>query len=639
MNNFLAACRRQPHDHVPVWFMRQAGRALPEYRALRGEGSILDAIRRPDLAAELTLQPVHRYGVDAAVLYSDIVVPVAAIGFGVDIAPGTGPVVAEPFRSTRRSRRACGRSTPSATRRTCSRRSQKVSAELPDDVPLIGFAGAPFTVASYLVEGQPVAHLREDQGAHARRPERCGTTCSTGWPTSPSRRCDRRSSTARAPSSSSTAGPAHSSPAHYERFVLPASTKVFAAIADLDVPRIHFGVDTGELLELFAAAGADVVGVDWRTSIAAARARTGWHHGVAGQPRPGCMLRAVAGGRGGGPHCAGRQRRPPRSRLQSRPRRAARHRPGGARARRRARPPRRESYDRREHGRGGDGVRHARVDSTTSPPTTRTSGAAGRRPTSSWPTSAAATTRSAACRRCARSPKRSALASVPRSARASTSTLGYKHAAPFIEDAVAELRDDPDVTDVVGVVLAPHDSRGSVGEYVDRLGPGAKAVRSVAHVPAWRTFQAEAIRDGAAFACRRGTRVVFTAHSLPERVLEGDVYEDELEASAAASRSSAHSATRTGRSPGSRPGGRRSRGGVRTSATCSTPLPPIPRCDGVVVCPQGFTADHLEVLYDLDIAAKEHADELGLAFARTRMVNDDAEVLAALAAEVRALSS
>src|SRR6476659_2798185 len=96
---FLLAANGENAAHTPVWFMRQAGRSLPEYRAKRGEGSILDAIKQPELAAELTLQPVRRYGVDAAILYSDIVVPVAAIGFGVDIAPGTGPVVAEPFGS------------------------------------------------------------------------------------------------------------------------------------------------------------------------------------------------------------------------------------------------------------------------------------------------------------------------------------------------------------------------------------------------------------------------------------------------------------------------------------------------------------------------------------------------------------
>src|SRR2546430_3503464 len=96
---FLAACGGEPTPHPPVWFMRQAGRSLPEYRAIRGEGTILDAIAKPELAAEITLQPVRRHGVDAAILYSDIVVPVAAIGFGVDVAPGTGPVVASPFRS------------------------------------------------------------------------------------------------------------------------------------------------------------------------------------------------------------------------------------------------------------------------------------------------------------------------------------------------------------------------------------------------------------------------------------------------------------------------------------------------------------------------------------------------------------
>ena len=133
--------------------MRQAGRSLPEYRALRGEGSILDAIRDPDLAAEITLQPVRRYGVDAAILYSDIVVPAAAIGFGVDVTPGIGPVVTEPFR-------VAGRPRPPAPLRARGRRALRrrdrapLVAEL-GDTPLIGFAGAPFTVASYLIEGRP----------------------------------------------------------------------------------------------------------------------------------------------------------------------------------------------------------------------------------------------------------------------------------------------------------------------------------------------------------------------------------------------------------------------------------------------------------------------------------------------------
>src|SRR4249919_4038134 len=141
---FLLAAQGQRGSHTPVWFMRQAGRSLPEYRARRGEGSILDAIEQPDLAAELTLQPVRRYGVDAAVLYSDIVVPVAAIGFGVDVAPGTGPVVSRPFRTVAdldRLRPLDAEADTPYVLETVSRLVKEL------DVSLIGFAGAPFTVA------------------------------------------------------------------------------------------------------------------------------------------------------------------------------------------------------------------------------------------------------------------------------------------------------------------------------------------------------------------------------------------------------------------------------------------------------------------------------------------------------------
>jgi uroporphyrinogen decarboxylase len=272
LNNFLAACRAQPHDRVPVWFMRQAGRSLPEYRALRGEGSILDAIRQPALATQLTLQPVHRYGVDAAVLYSDIVVPVAAIGFGVDIAPGTGPVVGEPFRSKADLARLRPlepeRDTPYVLEAVA-----KVCAELPDDVPLIGFAGAPFTVASYLVEGQPSRTYTKTKALMHGDPDL--------WRALLDRLADLAIASLRSQIEhgaraiqlfDSWAGAL--SRADYEHFVLPASSKVFAAVADLDVPRIHFGVDTAALLGSFAAAGADVVGVDWRTTLSAARELT-----------------------------------------------------------------------------------------------------------------------------------------------------------------------------------------------------------------------------------------------------------------------------------------------------------------------------------------------------------------------------
>ena len=142
--NFIRACRGEAVDHVPVWFMRQAGRSLPEYRALRGSGSILDAIADPDLACEITLQPVRRYGVDAAILFSDIVVPLEAIGFGVDVVPGRGPVVERPFRTVSDLDRLRPLTEDDIAHVTGTV-DRVVAALAPTDTPLIGFAGAPFT--------------------------------------------------------------------------------------------------------------------------------------------------------------------------------------------------------------------------------------------------------------------------------------------------------------------------------------------------------------------------------------------------------------------------------------------------------------------------------------------------------------
>jgi uroporphyrinogen decarboxylase len=269
---FLRACRGVaggPDSRVPVWFMRQAGRSLPEYRALRGQGSILDAIRVPDLSAEITLQPVRRYGVDAAILYSDIVVPVAAIGFGVDVAPGVGPVVAEPFASAADLERLRPldpeRDTPYVLETV-----KIVARESP--VPLIGFAGAPFTVASYLIEGQPSrtcvrtkALMHADPALWHALMERLADLAIV------SLRSQIEAGARALQLFDSWAGTL--SPPIYERFVLPHSRRVFESVADLAVPRIHFGVGTGELLALFAAAGADVVGVDWRVPLDVARRR------------------------------------------------------------------------------------------------------------------------------------------------------------------------------------------------------------------------------------------------------------------------------------------------------------------------------------------------------------------------------
>jgi uroporphyrinogen decarboxylase len=281
---FLAACRSEPHDRTPVWFMRQAGRSLPEYRAIRGDGSILDAIRQPELAAEITLQPVRRYGVDAAILYSDIVVPIAAIGFGVDVAPGTGPVVAQPF-SSKDDLSRLRTLDPEADTPYVLETVARVVEALPADVPLIGFAGAPFTVASYLIEGRP-----------SRTYERTKAMM-LGEPALFAALLDRLADLAIASLRSQVAAGASAvqlfdswagalSPSDYARHVLPASAKVFAGIADLGVPSIHFGVNTGELLALMADAGPSVVGVDWRTPLSVARERTGGRVALQGNLDP-----------------------------------------------------------------------------------------------------------------------------------------------------------------------------------------------------------------------------------------------------------------------------------------------------------------------------------------------------------------
>jgi uroporphyrinogen decarboxylase len=265
--------------------MRQAGRALPEYRAARGQGSILSAIGDATLAAEVTLQPVHRYGVDAAVLFSDIVVPIHAIGFGVDIEPGRGPVVSEPFRSAADLDRLRPLE-PDVDVPYVTEAVRLVSAELDGSgVALIGFAGAPFTVASYLIEGGPSRTFTKVKSLMHGNPDL--------WHQLMTRLADMSITFLRAQIEAgaqtvqlfdSWAGSL--SPAEYERFVLPTTQAVFAGIADLGVPSILFGVGTGELLGLMSTAGSDVIGVDWRVSLDEARHRSGGRLAVQGNLDP-----------------------------------------------------------------------------------------------------------------------------------------------------------------------------------------------------------------------------------------------------------------------------------------------------------------------------------------------------------------
>lgn len=284
---FLRACRREPTSRVPVWFMRQAGRSLPEYRAIRGEGSILDAIATPDLATEITLQPVRRYGVDAAILYSDIVTPVAAIGFGVDVEPGVGPVVERPFRSAADLRRLRPLDPVADTPFVTETVANVVRAL--GDVPLIGFAGAPFTVASYLVEGRPSRTYQNTKALMHGDPELwAGLVDRLADLAIASLRSQVEAGASAVQLFDSWAGAL--SPDDYRRFVLPASSKVLAGVADLGVPRIHFGVGTGELLTLMREAGADVMGIDWRVRLDEARRRLGPDVAVQGNLDPALLF-------------------------------------------------------------------------------------------------------------------------------------------------------------------------------------------------------------------------------------------------------------------------------------------------------------------------------------------------------------
>ncbi|MDQ6911092.1 MAG: uroporphyrinogen decarboxylase [Actinomycetota bacterium] len=283
---FLDACNRKPVDHPPVWFMRQAGRSLPEYRAIRARAGMLDIIRDPELAAEVTAQPVRRLGVDAAILFSDIVVPVAAIGIGLELKAGVGPVIDEPFRTAADLRRLRSLE-PEVDIPYVLDTVRLVVKEL--DVPLIGFAGAPFTVASYLVEGGPSKSYARTKALMYNDPETwLGLLEALADIALASLRAQVEAGCAAVQLFDSWAGAL--TPDDYSRFVLPASRRIFTGLEDLGVPRIHFGVGTGELLELLAAAGADVVGVDWRVPLDRARDRLGPDVAVQGNLDPAACL-------------------------------------------------------------------------------------------------------------------------------------------------------------------------------------------------------------------------------------------------------------------------------------------------------------------------------------------------------------
>jgi uroporphyrinogen decarboxylase len=283
---FIRACRGLPVTRTPVWYMRQAGRSLPEYRALRADVPMLTACATPDLIVEITMQPVRRYGVDAAIFFSDIVVPLKAIGVDLDIKPGVGPVVAEPIRD------AAGlgvlRPLEPGDVPYVTEAVQSLVKEL-GPTPLIGFAGAPFTLASYLIEGGPSKNHDHTKAMMYGEPalwhalmERL-TVITLAY-----LRLQAEAGASALQLFDSWVGAV--APADYREFVLPYTSRVLSGLTDLGVPRIHFGVGTGELLGLLGEAGADVVGVDWRVPLDEAARRVGPGKALQGNLDPAILL-------------------------------------------------------------------------------------------------------------------------------------------------------------------------------------------------------------------------------------------------------------------------------------------------------------------------------------------------------------
>jgi uroporphyrinogen decarboxylase len=274
MNTTLvSAASSETVSRTPVWFMRQAGRSLPEYRELREGTTMLGACRTPDLVSEITLQPVRRHGVDAAIFFSDIVVPLEAAGVSVEIVPGTGPVIEHPVR-TRADLDRLEDLTPDAIT-DIAESIRRVRAELDakhPDTALIGFAGAPFTVASYLIEGGPSRNHEKTKAMMLGDPQLFSDLLAKLGRMSATFIDVQVSAGAQAfQLFDSWAG--YLSAADYRRFVLPHSAAVFSSLSHHAVPAFHFGVQTGELLTDMASAGCDVVGVDFRVDLADASRR------------------------------------------------------------------------------------------------------------------------------------------------------------------------------------------------------------------------------------------------------------------------------------------------------------------------------------------------------------------------------
>ena len=263
-DRFLRACRREPVDATPVWFMRQAGRYMAEYRLIREKHSLLEICYQPELAAEVTLQPVRALGVDAAILFADILLPVIPLGLGLEFARGEGPVIGKPVRTLEDV--AAMRPVHAAADLGYVMEAIRILRGELTGTPLIGFCGAPFTVASYIVEGGSSREFLKTKTMMYSAPELWHALM------------DRLSNVLAEYLVAQIHAGAQAvqvfdswvgalSPQDYESFVLPYSQRVLAAAQAENVPVIHFGTNTTTLLPLMKRAGGDVIGLDWRIPL------------------------------------------------------------------------------------------------------------------------------------------------------------------------------------------------------------------------------------------------------------------------------------------------------------------------------------------------------------------------------------
>jgi uroporphyrinogen decarboxylase len=282
-DRFLRACRKQPVDRVPVWYMRQAGRYDPDYRKIKQKYSLLEICRRPELAAEVTMMPVRKLGVDAAILYSDIMNPVASIGIDFDIVKDIGPVIHNPVRTAADVERL----KPIDVEGDLSHVLETINIldrEL--EVPLITFAGAPFTIASYLVEGRPTKSYLNTKALMYGEP--------AIWHRLMGKLADMAAAYLRAHVKSGAKAVqlfdswvGALAPHDFGEYVLPHVDNIFKQLADLDIPKIYFpGVSSGELLPSLRGIQADVIGLDWRVGLTDGRTRTGGSFAIQGNLDP-----------------------------------------------------------------------------------------------------------------------------------------------------------------------------------------------------------------------------------------------------------------------------------------------------------------------------------------------------------------